>query len=182
MTLIELLIAMAVMLVITTPLVTSFVLTLATTTTADQDTTNSTDAQVLSSYFDHDVANADSVSTSSTCGAASGSATVLATTWLDGATQHVIAYQALPDTQQQAVLNSAHVYRITRYDCTGGGSAATVVARSASVVPVPQCDGTACGAAASTPSSVGLTVNELARKAGDPAFVMALTATRRVTT
>lgn len=181
MTLIELLIAMAVMLIITTPLVTGFVLTLATTSTADQDTTNSIDAQIISSYFDRDVANSDSISASSTCGAGGGSTTVLSSSWLDGATQHIVAYQATADTPQQVALNAAHVYRVTRYDCTGGGATASVVARSASVVPVALCDGAACTNIASTPSAVTLTINELPKKAGDPPFVLTLTATRRVT-
>ncbi|MCU1586656.1 MAG: hypothetical protein JWN31_149 [Frankiales bacterium] len=181
LTLIELLVAMAVMLVITTPLVASFVLTLATTTTADQDTTNSTDAQILSSYFDHDVANSDAVSRTSACGAGVGSTTVLASTWLDGATQHIVAYQAVADTDAQTRLNVANVYRITRFDCTGGGSTATVVARSASAVPVPLCDGAACAVAASTPRTVVITVNDLPRKPADPVFALTLTATRRVT-
>lgn len=180
MTLIELLIAMAIMLVITTPIVTSFVLTLGTTATADQDTTNSTDAQVLSSYFDHDVANADTVTTTTSCGASGGSTSVLGTTWLDGATQHVVAYQAVEDTALQATLSAAHVYRVTRYDCTGGGSASVVVARSASAIPTVLCDTAACTGTPSTPSTVTMTINELPKKPGDAPFVLTLTGTRRV--
>jgi Tfp pilus assembly protein PilV len=181
LTLIELLISMAVMMVIMTPLVASFVLTLATTTTADQDTTNSADAQVLSMYFGTDVANADSVGVTSSCG---GADSVLFLTWLDGATQHVVSYQAVPDAATKAALSSpTTVYRVTRYDCTGGGTpVATVVARSASALPTLRCDAVTCTDATSRPRTVTVTITDRARRAGDPPFVLSLTGTRRVTT
>ena len=190
-TLIELLIAMAVMIIILSPIVTSFALTLTTTTSADQDVSNSADAQGFTSFFDTDIGNADTVTVTTapgalaaTCGGA-GSSEALTATWLDGARQHVVAYQATVDAALGAVLAAAGpVYRISRFDCTAGSPPGPVVlARSASSLPAWGCDGVLCstGLASTTPRRVSLTLTELPRKTTDPSFLLTLTATRRVT-
>lgn len=188
MTLIELLIAISILLVIMTPLVASFVLSLATTSRVDQDITNSADAQLLASYYDADVSNADTVGTTSSCGA---TGTVLEVAWRDGATRHYVAYLAAPDAEAQAKLGAASpVYTLTRAEwitsaaCTpsqGPPARSQLLVRTASVLPVPSCDGAACPATGGRPRTVSLPIDDLARSTGEH-FAFTLTATRKVTT
>lgn len=179
LTLIELLIAMAVMAIITTPLVTAFVLTLTTTARSAQDVSNSADLQLLSSYFDVDVANADTVSTTSSCG---GGTSFLAMTWLDGATQHSVAYGTTADAAAKKALGAAgSVYTVTRYDCTNAAAVRTnVLARNASTVPAPLCDASACTKGAK-PGTVTLLLSLYQRPTTDPLVTATLVGTRRVT-
>lgn len=182
LTLIELLVAMSITLIILAPLFTSFVFSLAQSARSEQDVTNSADAQVLTTYFDQDIANADLVGVSSSCG---GSASILALSWLDGMAHHYVSYQAVPDAQAKTALGSTtSVYQVTRYECTspaGPPVSSNVVVRSAGTLPVPTCDATPCSDTTTTPRTVTLPIDDLGRRSTELHYTFTLTGTRRVT-
>lgn len=191
LTLIELLAAMLVMLILTVPLVTSFVLGLTTTRDGLQDTTNSADAQALAAFFDVDVANSQAVQagTPSGCGGP-----VLTLTWDDAGTVNTVVYRmaaADVDVQQDVheVEPTLTVCSLERLHTVGSGTPeVTTVARSVVGTPAVSCGDSACG---TTPRSVSLEVvlfSALVRDKdlvdGDVAsnrFTMGVTAERKVT-
>jgi prepilin-type N-terminal cleavage/methylation domain-containing protein len=180
-TIIELVIAMMILLVITVPLVASFVLGIQTGVASQQDVTNSADAQLVGYYFDVDVSSAESTSPSSpSCG---GTGTVLELRWTDGGTTRV-AYRVLADPQRQAELQSATpLYRLERVKCAGGGNDVTALARTLSEVPAPQCDGAPC-TDGQTPRVIDLQLKERSTQQSDLAaptvFTFGVSATRKV--
>jgi prepilin-type N-terminal cleavage/methylation domain-containing protein len=143
-TAIELIIAMMLMLIIIVPITSSFILGMRTTTGGMQDTTNSSDAQVLSAFFDTDVTNAESVATSGSCG---GASTVLQLSWTDGSVPVVVAYRtatASGDVQKTAPVQ---VDALERVRCESGASVEqSVVARAVlhSGGIVLSCDSGSC--------------------------------------
>ena len=182
MTLIEVLLSMMIMMVIIVPLTAAFVLGLGRTTQSLQDAGSSSDTQVLTTFFDADVANALSVGTSSTCGAGAGRTVVLALTWLDGATQ-TVSYVAEVDADAAAEAQVATAYRLERVAC-GPESSTHIVAAQAAALPTATCDRGSC-ASAGTPRRVSLTISQHARQitgdAADGSFTYTVTGTRRVT-
>lgn len=181
-TVIELVIAMMIMLIITVPLVASFAVGVRTALGSQQDVSNSADTQLLAYYFDIDVANADTVSsTSSGCG---GTGSVLQLSWTDGGSQ-TVAYRSVADAARQAELNvTSTVYRLERVLCNTSGSTVTTIARSVMSTPTVTCDAAAC-TAASTPRRVSMTVSELSTQESDlgstDRFTVGVTAVRKVT-
>lgn len=177
LTLIELLVAMSITLIIITPLFSSFVLTLGQTARSEQDITNSTDAQSLTAFFPQDVANADTVRVSSSCG---GTSSVLELRWTDAGTTHYVSYQSSTTS-----LQGVTAYVLTRNECTapaGPPVSTLTVVRTAASVPIATCDGVVCTDATSTPRVVALAVDDLGRTATENHFIFTLTGTRRVTT
>lgn len=179
MTIIELLIAMMILTVLIAPLATSFVIGLTTTQRTDQDVTNSADAQLLTLYFDSDVASSEKVTTSTTCG---GSGTVVQFEWNDGSSSQLAAYRTTRDAAAETVLSVPSVYRLERVLCSAPGNVVSthLLARSLSVIPGVLCDGSPCPAS-STPRGVSLPLDQLGRTASDDRFTFTLTATRKVT-
>jgi prepilin-type N-terminal cleavage/methylation domain-containing protein len=176
LTLIELLVAMSITLLIITPLFSSFVLTLGQSARSEQDITNSTDAQTLTAYFPQDVANADTVHATSSCG---GSSALLELRWSNGS-NHYVAYQASTVTDKGVTL-----HQVTRYVCatsSGAPTSTTVVVRSAASVPAVRCDGAPCTSTTTTPKVVTFAVDDLGETSIDDSFAFTLTGTRRVTT
>lgn len=148
-TAIELIIAMMVMLIIIVPITSSFILGMRTTTGGLQDTTNSSDAQVLSAFFDTDVTSAESVATSGSCG---GAGTVLQLGWTDGGVPVVVAYRtatASGDVQKTAPVP---VDALERVRCESGtvveqAIVARAVLHSGGIALT--CDSGSCAGAAS---------------------------------
>lgn len=184
-TLVELLLAVSVMLVIIVPLTNIFVLGLQTASGGLQDTTNSADAQALAGFFDTDVTNAETVSTTSTsCG---GTGTVLLLAWTDGSKSVQVAYRVLADPAMQAELNvSSPIDRLERVRCVDSIEAdSTLVARSVLRTPAVSvtCDGGSC--TSPTPRRVEMTVVEHTPQLADSGvsgrFTIGVTATRKVT-
>jgi prepilin-type N-terminal cleavage/methylation domain-containing protein len=176
LTLIELLVAMAITLIIITPLFSSFVLTLGQSARSEQDITNSADAQTLSAYFPQDVANADSVRVTSACG---GSSSILELQWDDGA-GHWVSYQSSTTT-----LQGLTAHQVTRYECTTAGGSpvrSDVVVRSAASVPAVSCDGVPCTNSTVTPKVITFAVDDLGSTSSELHYAFTLTGTRRVTT
>src|SRR5436309_2712378 len=93
-TVIELVIAMLIMILITTPLMTSFVLGVRATREANQDVQNSVDAQLLASYFDIDVAGSDVVTSDAgaSCAVPSGGALAVTLTSSDPGAPKILTY------------------------------------------------------------------------------------------
>lgn len=184
-TLVELLIAVAVMLIIIVPIANSFVLGLTTTRGGMQDTTNSSDAQVLAGFFDTDVASAETVSTSSAC---AGAGTVLALSWTDGSAAETVAYRAVADPAMQAELATVSaIDRLERVHCTNGAAVeTTIVARSVfdSGGITVSCDG-ASPCAGARPRRVAIQVKEYTSQIADAGasghYTFSLTGTRKVT-
>ena len=179
MTIIELLIAMMILTILIAPLATSFVIGLTTTQRTDQDVTNSADAQLLTLYFDSDVASSEQVTTSTACG---GSGTVVQFEWNDGSSSQLAAYRTTRDAAAETALGAPSVYRLERVLCSAPGSVVSthLLARSLSAVPGVLCDGSPCSAS-STPRAVSLPLDQLGRTASDDRFTFTLTATRKVT-
>lgn len=179
MTIIELLIAMMILTILIAPLATSFVIGLTTTQRTDQDVTNSADAQLLTLYFDSDVASSERVTTTNTCG---GADTIVQFEWNDGSSSQLAAYRTSRDTAAETLLGAASVYRLERVLCSAPGNVVSshLLARSLSMIPVVSCDGSACPAS-STPRLVSLPLDQLGRTASDDRFTFTLTATRKVT-
>lgn len=187
-TLIELLLATSIMLVIIVPLTGAFVLGLGTANGSLQDTTNSTDEQVLAGFFDTDVVNAEQVATTSTCGS-SGTA-VLGLSWTDGAQAVKVAYRAVPDPAAQADLAVPFpIDRLDRVRCVNGAVVDTQqVARSVieSTGVQVTCDAAAVGTcSATTPRRITMTAVEqtpqLADAGSNGRFTISVTASRKVT-
>lgn len=175
-TITELMIAMLIMGIITVPLVSAFVLGLTTTGRGIQDATNSSDAQLLGSFFEPDISNAETVSVSGTCG--TGDASVLQANWLDGANSMTVSYWTYPDVTDTGLA----VLRLERHECTNGvESGHQVLARSLTAAPVLACDSSPCTSVPSRPRRISLVATELGRTTSDPTFEVDLTATRRVT-
>lgn len=188
-TLVELLAAMLVMLVITVPLVTSFVVGLTTTRDGLQDTTNSADAQVLAAFFDIDVAGSQQVleDVESSCGGAA----VLELSWDDAGTANVVTYRlaaADPAIQQDVheVDPSATVATLERAHCVGSAEpVVNAVARSVVGTPSVTCDGDLdCPV---TPRTVSLELQQYSalvkdRNATSNRYTTGVTGTRKVTT
>ena len=191
-TVLELCIAMMILFVIMTPLVTSFALGVRTTTESRQDATNSGDAQIFSAFFDIDVASAETVGTSDV-GGCGGPATFLQLAWDDQGTAHRVSYRTADDeemTNAARALDSAFtgsVQRVERVACGPGGFAGTnLVAGSVLGSPSLRCDGGTAGSCAGEdrPRTVGLELQLFSRLLTNQAqdrFSFGITATRRVT-
>lgn len=176
LTLIELLVAMAITLIIITPLFSAFVLTLGQSARSEQEVTNTADSQSLTAFFPQDVANADTVRVSSSCGTGTP---MLELTWNDGAS-HYISYESSTTT-----LAGVAAYQVTRYECAAAAGPVTgsaLVVRTAASLPVVTCDGTACSNATTKPRVVTFAVDDLGRTPSELHFSFTLTGTRRVTT
>lgn len=183
-TIVELMVAMMIMLIITVPLVTSFVLGIRTTAEAQQDVTNSADAQVVAAFFDIDVSNARTVATTSSCGAGAGRQVVLALTWQDGGAVQTVAYVTEQDAAIAQELGVASAFVLERVEC-GAASGSSVVARQLVGAPVLRCDGS-IGCPSATPRTVSLELVEHSRLLTDTGpseeYSFRVSATRRVTT
>lgn len=182
LTLIELLVSMAVLLIIMAPLVTAFVVGLGTTRATEQDAGNSADAQLLASFLDVDVASAETVSTTTTCGGAAG---VLQLRWTDGATSRTVVYRAVTNAARQARLQlPTAVYDLKRELCTSSTTpiSSQVIARTLSSVPVVTCDGS--GTCSATPRRVSLKATAYSTQISDvgstSVYTFGVTASRRV--
>lgn len=182
-TVIELMIAMMILLVIMTPLATSFVIGLGTTRGSEQDASNSADAQLLASFLDADVASAETVSESSACG---GASTILGLTWRDGSATTHVAYRTLTNPSRQARLTlTTPVYQLERVVCasvTGPVLEDDIVARTLAGIPDVTCDGsTTCPA---LPRRVTLTAQAYSTQLSDISstsrYTFGVTASRRV--
>lgn len=183
MTIVELLIAMVILMLIMAPLATSFVLGLGTTRASELDAADSADAQLLSGFFDIDVASAQTVATASsaTCGSGTG---VLQLVWKDGTADRVVAYEVVTDSVRQTRLGVTPVYvlqRVTCSDTAGTVIDTQVVARTLATVPSVSCDKSACS---TTPRRVTLKATAYATQtpdAGTPGrYTFSVTATRKV--
>ena len=182
-TVIELVIAMMIMLIITVPLVTSFVVGTQTALGGQQDVTNSADTQLLGYFFDIDVANAETVAPSSpSCG---GAGSALELSWTDGGSQ-LVAYRAVADAARQAELSfPTTVYRLERVLCNSAGTSTTVLARTLLAAPTVTCDGAPCTATTTKPRRIGLQIQERSTQESDigstDRFTVGVTAARKVT-
>lgn len=186
LTLVELLIAISVMLVLLGPLTASFVVGTLLSTQSGEEAVSSSDAQLLAAFFDVDVASAESVSASATCGPPSpASVPVVQLQWHEGGTPHVAAYWRTADPAVQADLGlSAPVYRLDRSRCAGGAlQDRSAVMRQMVTLPGLSCDRTTCGAN-SRPRTVSLVTDQhasLLQESGAPGrYRYSITATRRV--
>lgn len=181
-TLIEVLVAIMVMAIIIVPLTGAFVLGVARTTASLQDAGNSADTQVLATFFETDVAQAVSISTTTTCGAGVGRTVLLALSWVDGTSQ-TVAYVAEEDPGAASEAGAATAWKVERVAC-GPESSSSVVVTQAKALPSATCDGTTC--TGSTPRRVSLSVSQLARQVtgdqSDGSFSYTVTGTRKVTT
>lgn len=175
-TVIELLIAMMVLLVITLPLVSAYVLGLATYSRSEQDATNSADAQLLASWVDLDVANAETITLTDACG---GSQTLFELHWDDAGTERHVAYRTAPSSRTRD-LNAGPLRDLERVECaTSTGPAGTPVslARSLLSSPTVGCDGIdTCTTI--RPRSLTLTMTTFATDAEH--YTFGVTAIRRV--
>lgn len=180
-TLIEVLVAIMIMGVIIVPLTAAFVLGVARSTASLQDAGNSTDTQVLASFFSTDVAQATTVSTSATCGAGPDRTVILVLNWVDGTSQ-TVSYVAAEDPDAAAEARAATAWRLERVAC-GPESSSAVVATQAKAMPTASCDGATCTSA--TPRRVALTISQLARQITgdqpDDSYSYSVTGTRKVT-
>lgn len=181
-TILELIIAMLIMGVVLAPLATAFFITVGTTKTTSQTVKDSSDAQLLSSFFADDVASADTVSRATSCG---GANTVVQLQWIDGAITRQVAYVTVEDTATETELHVAPVYRLNRVTCDAPGATTTnPVARSLSVLPVLRCDAATCPVGAAKPRSVSLQLDEYGAQsegqAPDAHYVFTVQGTRRV--
>jgi prepilin-type N-terminal cleavage/methylation domain-containing protein len=191
-TVIELMIAMLIMLIVTVPLVTSFVLGVRATRESNQDVQDSVDAQLLAAYFDIDVAGSEQVKTTSgSCAIPAGGTAIVTLTSTDPGAPKVLTYATEPDSETQAELAlSTTVYKLQRIECAtaGGSDSTTTVARqliqNGTVAPARvRCDQlTTCSA---TPRTVTLLLQESSKlfmdKATPNVFTYGVTAVRRVT-
>lgn len=182
LTLIELLISMAVLLIIMAPLATAFVVGLGTTRATEQDAGNSADAQLLASFLDVDVASAETLSTTTTCGGGGG---LLQLRWIDGTAPQVVAYRAVANASRQARLQlTTAVYDLKRDQCTTDNtpSSSQVIARTLSGVPLVTCDGS--GSCNATPRRVTLRATAYSTQISDvgssSTYTFGVTASRRV--
>lgn len=181
-TVIELVISMLILLVITIPLVASFVTGIQVSVGSQQDVTNSADVQLVGYYFDVDVSSAELVSpTSPLCG---GAGTLLELRWTDGGTTR-IAYRTVADTERQVDLGiTTPIYRMERVKCTSIGSQVTVLARTLVDGVTALCDMTPC-ADSSKPRLVTLELTERSTQQSDidapTTFTFGVSATRKVT-
>jgi hypothetical protein len=175
------LVAIMVMLVIIVPLTGAFVLGVGRSTQSLQDAGNSADTQVLAAFFETDVAQAVTVSTTSTCGAGAGRTVVLALSWTDGASQ-TVSYVAESDPDAAAQAGAASAWRLERVAC-GPESSSNVVVAQANRIPSVRCDGAPC--TGSAPRRVSLAVTQHARQitgdAVDGAYSYTVTGIRKVT-
>jgi Tfp pilus assembly protein PilE len=138
-TVIELVISIFIMAIIVVPISSSVILGLASTERAQQRTTDSTDQQVLASYFVNDVQSADTVTAGTTgCGVSAA----LRLDWNEA--------QPLPATPGTFVGKTV-VYSFTssnvlqRVSCdTAGNSKTVVVVNAMAAAPVASCDGATC--------------------------------------
>jgi Tfp pilus assembly protein PilE len=138
-TVIELVIAIIIVTIIVVPITSSVILGMASTERAQQRTTDSTDQQVLASYFVNDVQSADTV-TAGTSGC--GASAALRLDWNEA--------QPLPATPGTFVGKTV-VYSFTssnelqRLSCdTAGNSKTVLVVNAMAAAPVPSCDGATC--------------------------------------
>lgn len=174
MSVIEIVVAFMVLGVIVAPLSTSVIIGLSSTERAAQRTTDTSDQQVLASYFSHDVQSADDVQTASTCGAGTGSS-VVQLHWVDpvGAVDKVAAYRATTGGE------------LLRVYCEGGSVVKTItVVHALDTAPTVTCDGAACPASAGVPREVAMSVTTVGDKGPGPSYdtyQFELSATRRVT-
>ena len=179
MTLIELLIAMSVTLLLMATLSSAFALGLKTARGSEQDAGNSADTQLLATFFEWDVASAETVSTSSTCG--TGGTVLLALKWKDGGVAHEVAYRSVANADRQGQLNlTTPVYDLLRAECASTSDVQTI-ARTLSAVPEVRCDGEACSSP--TPRQITLTATAYSTQLSDPGksvYTFGLTAARRV--
>lgn len=202
-TAIELIISTVILGIITLPLLSAFVLGIGTSAESNQRTLNSTDAQLLSTYFASDVASSDSVSVSRpltstsnapfTCGLTADVA--VSFDWVASPAVHrYVAYVVQHNTDAEAdLIGGGSVYKMSRVYCENNSGSGPVVtsydlANTLTAEPQLKCDGALCptGDAPSgispAPSSVSLTITEYGRKASDPTTSYTLQGTRRVTT
>lgn len=182
LTLVELLIAMAITIMLLAPLATSFVLGLSSTRANEQDAGNSSDAQLLASFFDIDVASAERRDTTITCG--TGGTAVLQLSWTDGAAQSVV-YRAVPNATRKSQLNVAtEVYDLQRVRCSDGTQTSIdVVARTLASPPTVTCEN--AEPCTDTPRQITLKAEAYSTQVGDTSanadrFTFGVTATRRV--
>jgi type II secretory pathway pseudopilin PulG len=180
MTMVELVVAVLVLGIIIVPISTSVIIGLATTQRAEQRTTDTTDQQVLASYFVNDIQSADTVSVG-TAGC-SQSNVVLQLAWSDpnvgSSIAKTVVYVKTADEQLQ------------RVSCDSTGATKTVVTVHAlGATPTVTCDGTVVACATALPGSkprvVAMHVSTIGTKVGTgpsyETYDFDLSATRRAT-
>lgn len=188
MTVLELMIAMLIMIVITVPLVSSFILGTRTTSEDRQEVQNSADAQILSTYFDIDVAGAESVRTTSgpTC-AVSGGTPVLTLESHDAGDAVLVTY-ATTDASTAAKADAglaaaAALYELQRARCVNGTADAAspmTVARQVLTTSV-LCDGpTSCAAPRTVTLRAGTASRYLPDQGSPGTYTIGVTAVRKV--
>lgn len=165
-TAIELIIAIVILGIITLPLLSAFVLGIGTSSEANQRTQNSADAQLLSAYFESDVASSDTVNSSPSFTCGDSGTSVVTFDWDAGSGVHrYVAYLATVNTTASTDLGGT-AWTLTRDYCTSpNGPVLTSysLANTLNAVPQPTCDGATCGTS-STPSTVSMTISEFTRK------------------
>ena len=195
-------IAMLLLGVVVLPLVSAFALSIGNTAESNQRSSNSSDAQLFSSYFSTDVASADDVSVSnplssstnapSACGY-SGPVIIQFHATGPGVANRYVAY-VIANNATATALMQVPVYQVNRLYCEGNSGngpalSTTVVAQSVtSNVIKAQCGGADCpvaqapAAISSTPLQIALNaITEFGRKSTDPTFQFSVAGTRRVT-
>jgi Tfp pilus assembly protein PilE len=200
-TAVELVISIVILGIIMVPLATSFVLSLGTTAEANQRTINSSDVQLVTTYFSTDVASSEGVAVSSplttstsapsSCGEAGH--VVMRLDWVGDSTTHrYVAYVVEPNDDPNSDLNNVSVFKLVRVYCENNGGAGPLLATATlsntlSAEPQLQCDGSPCptgnapAAISPSPLQLSLTLVDYGRKSTDPKTSFTVQATRRVT-
>lgn len=171
---VELVVAVLILGIIIVPISTSFIVGLATTERAAQRTTDTSDQQLLASYFVNDVQSADTVSTG-TAGCSQSNAVVLLT-WTEPVNPIVKTAVYVRTTDDE----------LLRVYCDSTGVTTTVkVVNALAAAPVVQCDLAACATAlpGGKPKAVSMAVVAVGTKSGPSyeTYNFTLSATRRVT-
>lgn len=183
-TAIEIVIAVLILGIIIAPLLSSYVLGLTTTTSANATTSNSSDAQNLSAFFSSDVASAEKASIATGCGTGGGATEVLLLDLGTGATPRYISYTAEADASEAARLGVPQALVLNRVACDASNTStqSTPVAQSMSQLPTLTCAPAACSAATSEPRTITLDVSEWGGKSSDEKYTFQISGLRRVTT
>ena len=183
-TLVEVLISMVILGVILTPLVSSFILGIATTSASNANTVNSSDAQNVSAFFSSDVASAETASLATGCGTSgAGSTEVLLLDLGTGATPRYVSYVATSDPTSAAAQGYSQLYTLSRVTCDSSKTAlkSVFVALTMFSAAKATCAPVECTSADSKPSTIQLDVTEWGAKPTDDKYSFQVTGARRVT-
>lgn len=182
MTIAELTVAFLIMAIIIGPLSATVLLGLKSTQQTIHRTTDTTDQQILASYFTPDVQSADTVQTGSTCGASLGTP-VLQLRWTDPG-------EAAASSVKVASYVMTSGNELHRVFCQGDATTqaqvkVVPVVHALVAAPTVTCDGATCpaSAAATAPRDVAVHVSTKGSATGASfdQYDFDLSATRRVT-